>query len=428
VTGIAEGTRKAWLVLGGLHLLNGTAPARDSDPVVLVPLARPVEAEAPANTVIVSWAELGPVELRARPAVGAARHTEHATGSSLFPDMLPGKELAAAAAAVAGEPDAGPGPGPGSGSGSGSDRGAGPGPLVPLFYLSATDAGVHVYTQIRFLAEDACFIRLTPEPLAAGQDPEDLTWLPAALELHARQFLFLNNHQRYYRKLFGGNELEYKYTLDGPDSWTLTVEMQRRIRAGGLPGYVMEYRDEFQAWDYLNHLFDVVGPDGEEGYVSFIRTTDGRHLVKRKWYRQDTFNRRETHTYGVQVEDDGGFEAYVEGELGVESVRLPSFRRVRYDVNFESVRTGHVYGIFFDHCSLVAAPHIILNQCELEYLRSRTAVEPEESAVLAEMAEIAAWLEDFLREHGLDATRGFYSKRTFLQEAVAAHGELRGVR
>lgn len=412
MTGIAEGTRKAWLVLGGLHLLNGTAPARDSDPVVLVPLARPVEAEAPANTIIVSWAELGPVELRARAAAaGPAGDTEHTTGASLFPDMLPGKELAAVAAAVAGEPDAG----------------ARPGPLVPLFYISGTDTGVHVYSQIRFLAEDACFIRITPEPLAADTDPEDLAWLPAALELHARRFLFLNNHQRYYRKLFGGNELEYKYTLDAPDCWTLTAEMQRRIRAGLLPGYVMEYRDEFQAWDYLNHLFDVVGPEGEQGYVSFIPTTDGRHLVKRKWYRQDTFNRRETHTYGVQVEDDGGFEAYVERELGVEAVRLPSFRRVRYDVNFESVRTGHVYGIFFDHCSLVAAPHIILNQCELEYLRSRTAVEPEESAALAEMAEIAAWLEDFLREHGLDATRGYYSKRTFLQEAVAAHGALGGV-
>ena len=104
----------------------------------------------------------------------------------------------------------------------------------------------------------------------------------------------------------------------------------------------------------------------------------------------------------------------------MDAVRLPSFRRVRYDINFESVRTGHVYGVFFDHCSLVEARDVTLNQCELEYLRSRVAVEPDEAEVLTEMEEIIGWLEAFLRERGLNDRRGFYSKRTFLKDAVAA--------
>ncbi|MCT9008510.1 hypothetical protein [Streptomyces rhizosphaerihabitans] len=410
MTGTRLTDPKAWLVLGGLHLLNGTAPLRDSDPVVLVPLAQPVETAMPSNTIVVAWNDLEGVELRARTVDGSRRHSVLADGAMLFPDMLPGTALRAAVTAVTDLP-------PGE-----------QGPLVPLFYVSGDSAGLHVHSQVRFLAEDACFIRITPEPVAVGDDPEDLTWLAGAVNTHAEQFLFLNNHQRYYRKCFGGNELEYKYTLTGPvDSWGLTLELYRRVRGGELPGHVMEYRDEFQAWDYLNHLFEVTGPEAERGYVSFIPTTDGKHLVKRKWYAEDTFNRRETHTYGVRVEDDGGFERYIQEELKVQAVRMPSFRRVRYDINFESVRTGHVYGIFFDHCSLVDDRDVVLNQCELEYLRSRTAVEPDEAAALAEMDEIASWLEGFLREHGLDSTRGFYSKRTFLKDVVAARPSLSGV-
>ncbi|MGW7051080.1 hypothetical protein [Streptomyces sp. NPDC054887] len=395
--------RRAWLALGGIHLLNGTAPLSGSDAIVLVELDAPVEQPFPSNTVVLRWDRLGALELSARTVDGTRRHSVKARGDELFPGMLAGSGLRAAVTAVTGDAS---------------------GPLVPLFYVTADGERAHVHSQVRFLADDACFIRITPEPVATSQ-VEDLGWLAEAVRLHAEQFLFLNNHQRYYRKCFGGKELEYKYTLTPPvDSWTLTVELYQDLLAGGLPGYLMEYRDEFQAWDYLNHLFEVTGPEEDRGYVSFIPTTDGKHLLKRKWYAQDAFERRESHTYGLDLADDGRFEEYIREELKVRAVRLPSFRRVRYDVNFESVRTGHVYGIFFDHCSLVEAREVTLNQCELEYLRSRVAVEPDEAEVLAEMTEIVAWLEAFLRARGLSDERGFYSKRTFLKDAVAARPEL----
>ncbi|MEN3584896.1 hypothetical protein AAH978_12185 [Streptomyces sp. ZYX-F-203] len=396
--------RRAWLALGGLHLLNGTAPLAGSDPVVLVELGSPVERDFPSNTVVLHWDRLGPLEPTVRTVDGTRRRTARTSGDELFPGMLPGRELREAVAEVTGRDT---------------------GPLVPLFYITADGDRAHVHGQIRFLAEDACFVRITPEAVdTAGV--EELAWLPEAVRLHGERFLFLNNHQRYYRKCFGGKELEYKYTLTPPvDSWTLTVELYQSLLNGELPGYIMEYRDEYQAWDYLNHLFEVTGPtEAERGYASFIPTTDGKHLLKRKWYTEDAFDREESHTYGLDLTDDGGFERYLRDELKVEAVRLPSFRRVRYDVNFESVRTGHVYGIFFDHCSLVEARDVVLNQCELEYLRSRVAVEPDEAEVLAEMEEIAGRLEAFLRERGLSDQRGFYSKRTFLKDAVASRPEL----
>ncbi|HEV2377840.1 MAG TPA: hypothetical protein VGS19_37465 [Streptosporangiaceae bacterium] len=406
--GVVPLGQTGWLVLGGLHLLNGTAPVHANDPILLVPLGGPLETAVPSNTIMVRWDEIGEVELSARTVADGKTSQVSADGTDLFPGMLAGPAVRTAAWAVSAQP------------GTAS-------PVVPLFYVSstATDHGVelHVYSQIRFLAEDACFIRITPAPVKAPS-VETLEWLPTALALHAQGFLFLNNHQRYYRKCFGGRELEYKYTLAPPvDIWTLTAELYQQICAGNLPGYIPEYRDEFQAWDYLNHLFEVTEPESERGYVSFIPTTDGKYLIKRKWYAEDTFDRRETHTYGVDVATEA-IGRYVADEMRLTANRLPSFRRVRYDVNFESVRTGHVYGIFFDHCSLVDARGIVLHQCELEYLRSRTVLEPDERAVLAEIDDLARWLEAFLRDHGLSDQRGYYSKRTFLKDAVASHPEL----
>ncbi len=187
-------------------------------------------------------------------------------------------------------------------------------------------------------------------------------------------------------------------------------------------GYVPEYRDEVQAWDYANHLFQVIDPELERGYVSFIPTTDGKNLVKRKWFEVDSFDRRETHTYGVVPER--GFGAYIREEFGVEGRPLPPFRRVRYDVNCESLITGHVYGIFFDAVSLIGAPEVQMKQCELEHLRSRTVVEPNSDAVLREMSDISQWLEAFLVEEGVRTMRTYYSKLTFLLDAVAVRPDL----
>ena len=43
---------------------------------------------------------------------------------------------------------------------------------------------------------------------------------------------------------------------------------------------------------------------------------------------------------------------------------------------------------------------------------------------MAETAQIASWLEAYLRELGQSDRCDFYSKRTFLKGVVAAHPEL----
>ena len=67
------------------------------------------------------------------------------------------------------------------------------------------------------------------------------------------------------------------------------------MREGELPGFIPEYGDEFQAWDYLNHLFAIPEPAEERGYVSFIPLSVGGYTIKRKWFDEDATRRGEKY-------------------------------------------------------------------------------------------------------------------------------------
>lgn len=308
------------------------------------------------------------------------------------------------------------------------------GSWAPAFYASWDGDGgrVHLHGRVRLGERDALFVRTSPEQrrwegaALAGPAGAAAPWLTEAARLHAHDPLFLNNHQCYYRKCHAGVELEHKLTLLDPaaDIWELTALAHRGLLAGRLPGYLPEYGDDHQAWDFLNHLFEVRAPEPERGYVSYLPTTDGLHTIKRKWYAEDALARRERHYRGVEVALP--LERDVAERFGVEARRLPSFRRVRYDVNLESARTGHVYGIMFDHCSLLERPDVTLLQCEVEYLRTRSVLAPDADAIEPELAELAAWSEALLDAQGVPYRRDFYSKLSFLRDAVAARPELAG--
>jgi len=390
--------RGTWVVLGGVHLLNGTRPWTDDDPVVLVRVA-PLEEDLPSTTVVVRWADLGTCETVVLTADGRHLGKVHSQGTDLFQDGF-----------------AGPGLRPLVGSAGSA--------LVPLCYLSEhPGGGYHAYAQIRAHAEDACFVRSTEEPVGHGP-AEQLHWLRPVLTAHQRYELLVGNHHLYFRNHFKGTELEYKYTLDpAPDIWEAGMEVLRALRAGELAGCRPEYREDFQIWYYDNHLYDVLGPESERGYASFIPSTDGKNILKRKWFAEDSFARREELTHGVDVTPDG-FADHLRDQLGLTVRALPPFRRVRYDVQCESLRTGHIYGVFFDHCRLLDAPDVVLSQCEVEYLRSRNLVPHEEGEVVAEMDRIDAWVREFLVERGWTKERSFYSKRSFLRDVVAARPEL----
>ncbi|WP_330335735.1 hypothetical protein OHS33_38810 (plasmid) [Streptomyces sp. NBC_00536] len=391
--------RNAWVVLGGVHLLNQTAPRRVDDPIVLVRV-EPQEIAVPGNTVIVRWDDLGACPAQALTVAGdKLSQTRVIAGADLFFHGIAGPALHATIGTTV------------------------TAALVPLCYLAEAPGGYHAYAPIHFFPEDACFVRSTPSPVGTGP-VEDLRWLEPVLEAHNASVLQLNNHRRYYRTHFAGTELEVKYNLTaGTDIWAASMDLLKTLRTGGLDGCRPEFRDEFQANFTENHLFDVMGPETEVGYASFVRTVSGGHVLKRKWYTEDAFARREELSPVLDVAQSG-FEEHLRGQLGLKVRAMPPFRRVRYDVHCESMATGHVYGIFFDHCSLMSAPHVVLSQCELEYRRTRGIVDQDPEGVMREMERIDSLLLGYLTLNGLADQRTFYSKRSFLRDAVTAHPEL----
>lgn len=393
-------SRRTWVVLGGIHLLNETAPRDPTDPVVLVQVP-PQEVAVPATTVVVQWARLGECRVTALAADGAEYTSSTIHGSDLFPDAIAGRALRA----LVGEA-------------------AAPG-LAPLCYLAEDPGGgYHVYAQIHFHAEDACFVRTTDEPVGAGSPPEALCWLGPAMAAHTAAALRLNNHQRYFRTHFAGTELEFKYNLaPQADIWAVSHGLLRSLSRGEVPGCRPEYRQEFHNAYFDNHMFEVFGPEAERGYASFIPTADGGHVLKRKWFDQDALARREQLHPGITVQPDG-FAEYLHSRWGLQVRAMPPFRRVRYDVQCESMATGHIYSIIFDRCSLLAAPEVVLSQCEMEYRRSRGIVDHDESEVLHEMDRVNRWLLAYLSDLGLATETTFYSKLSFLRHVIAARPDL----
>jgi hypothetical protein len=162
------------IVLGGIHLLNQTAPRRADGPIVLIQVNLQ-ELCVPSTTVVLRWDALGACPVTALAADGRRIADTRIDGSALFPDAIAGPALRE----IVGET-------------------AAPG-LVPLCYLAEhPGVGYHAYAQIRFYADDACFVRTTPEPVGVGP-VEAPRWLQPVLAAHAKSARRLNNHLRYFR-------------------------------------------------------------------------------------------------------------------------------------------------------------------------------------------------------------------------------------
>jgi hypothetical protein len=390
------GSDSLWLAIGSVDHLNGGRQVGDLDDLLIVELP-PDGRPEPPNTQFVSFSsprEIAYTTLSKASALGGTLPMER---------LFAGLKASPFIATILGERP------PSTGVNS----------LIPLFLARRVRGELHLYSQIRFAGDDALFIRTTAQPLAVPPDappgPPAAAFWAEAMALHAKNFLFLNNHQRYYKKCLAGKEVEVKFTLAAStDVWGLTADMAEVIARGGWDGFRFEYRDEFQQWDYMNQLFEVSAPKEERGYISFILATDGRYIVKRKRFTRDSMVREESLSAPLEIRSS--LEDYVATHVQGVSRRLPAFRRVRYDVNFESLASGHVYGVFFDRVTVPEAPGVVLCQCEVEYLRSRAVLDPAEDVIWREFPRVLDFVRDFLSERGIPFDEGYYSKLSFLRD------------
>jgi hypothetical protein len=302
-----------------------------------------------------------------------------------------------------------------------NERHGGTNGVGPLFYLAPSPDGWVPYSQILYSHQELLFVQLDGGSLVG--DPDDkatlLDWFEELVGRHRRHADLLNNHQLVFVVHRPDDEIEHKFTLPvGADIWSLATRLLAAFMDGGVRGWIGEYRNEFEQWAFLNHLYEIAGPSSEQGYISFIPAVDGRWIIKRKWFTEDQPIRRERRDRGVELPPNPDLAAEIMARFGVVPAWSASFYRVRFDVNVESLVTGHGYSVMFDRCSPVGQPDEVLVQCEVEYLRSRTVHPIDDGQLLAEFDWLCAWVRGWLAGEGLDAVEDHKSKLTFLREVT----------
>ncbi|HEU5269739.1 MAG TPA: hypothetical protein VFU36_07430 [Jatrophihabitans sp.] len=293
---------------------------------------------------------------------------------------------------------------------------------VPLGLLRPAGAGtVQPYLHVDSYAGHVRFLKLPAEPVPPAAAPAALL---AGLDQH---YLKVNNYLCFRVKLRPDIELEHKFTLTGdPDVYLLAQDTLRHAAAGGLAGWIVEFREEIQQWDFLNHVYAISEPAEQAGYVSFIPTTDGRYTVKRKLFTADTDERPETRTRGVRIDTD--LATHVRNVLGLTPDWHASFRRIRYDVSVEAIGSGNVFGIAYDRCTVIdqdgqripGMPELL--QCELEYIYCQALTGADYASVRADLASLRMVLGDWFDQRGIENYQRHESKLTFLRNLHVAAG------
>lgn len=288
--------------------------------------------------------------------------------------------------------------------------------LVPMVLAVHGPDHLTLYHYVQQAESGAIYLRYHRAP-----SPADLTWSDLMALLQAGQPRLaqawpLLNDDCWFSKWRPEMEMERKFTFVGvPDTWQLINQLYDEVLDRKLLGYVPELDREFQVFDYESHIFEVCGDADEAGYISFIPQADGRMTLKRKWFTENTEIRRETVTANLDIELAQA-PAHVRTMTSAEVQPLPVFRRKRFDVNFESLRTGNIYGVYFDICR-TSAPRHAFAQCEVEYCRTRT-FQPLRD-VVEEFEHVADHVKAFLERKQIAFRHDTFSKLDFVREAQA---------
>ncbi|WP_030274349.1 hypothetical protein [Streptomyces sp. NRRL B-24484] len=298
------------------------------------------------------------------------------------------------------------------------------GDLAPLFLLTALpDGRWQPFTQLSYVGSELLFLRLDGEPLQ-GDPANPATvreWTDDLAARHRAHGPHLNNHQRWFTNARPDTEIEQKFTLLGaPDIWRLALEARDLIGAGNLPGWILEPGGGFEQWDFLNHLHAISGPPGEEGHIAYIPAVNGSWISRRKW-GADGIQRREVLTEGLDLGRSPDLRQIIADHHGVDVDWSATYRRVRYNVLMEATRTGHIFSVMFDRCTVQDRPDIpALHQAEVEYVRSRTLTPAGPAdGLMDDFAALTDWTRAWLASRAIRCTEHHLSKATWLRTHLA---------
>ena len=174
-----------------------------------------------------------------------------------------------------------------------------------------------------------------------------------------------------YTGLTPNTEIETKLALSGRLSpWALATRLSRLVGTDALPGFIPDLGNEMQRWQTYQRTWEVLAPLDEAGYLGLLYYGSGGYALKRKRFQKDELRREETFRFDLDVPDEG-VDEYIRSLYPDLQLRmLPAHRRSKFDVNVESARTGHFYGIEIDEIVLENAA-ARMSQLEIEYHGSR---------------------------------------------------------
>ncbi|RQP21740.1 hypothetical protein [Piscinibacter terrae] len=262
----------------------------------------------------------------------------------------------------------------------------------------------------------AMFVLYRDEALATGDGLAKQLWCQTPG--HAERLDTLRpalGDECWYTKWRPEIEMERKFTFAGiPDTWALLHALHAGIAGSGESGFVPELDREIQVWDYEQHIFEVLGGNAESGYIAYIPQADGLMTVKRKWFVENCEIRRESlwveKTLRLQEID-----SHVATLTAERTRRLPSYRRKRFDAQFESLQTGNIFGIYMDVCRTLDS-RAAFSQCEIEYCRTRTFAEIR--GVEADFESFCGHVGAQLRSLGVPFQQDLYSKLDFVRSVA----------
>jgi len=289
--------------------------------------------------------------------------------------------------------------------------------LAPLMVLRVHrgdgDWLVEVLPSTRLREVGAVFARVARFTTAAGTPIGEL--LGRAIEESATLRANIITEWQGWHNFEEGTEIEAKICLNDPVSiWSLSSAIAPEIGGPRFPGFIPDVGNEMQRWEFTQRSFEVLAPADEVGYIAFVTHATGTYLRQKK-FAQEGLRRIEIIRSKVPADDPAAFLAAEYPDLQVRE--LPGFTRVRFDVNVESVVTGHFFGIEIDEVTEHDHGNV-LRQVEVEYHRSRLHEGLDGSLIDGELQRLVGLVETYLDGRGIACERNYYSKLSFLRDCV----------
>ncbi|MEU1407139.1 hypothetical protein ABZ471_33165 [Streptomyces sp. NPDC005728] len=291
--------------------------------------------------------------------------------------------------------------------------------LGPVMLLRTHAGEQQPYTEVlmctRIRAIGALFVRVAQFGHSVDSDLGEL--VTAAFKHRTELEDFVRVEGNAYRGYEKDIEIEEKVTLiDDASIWSLTKSMWTAVENGDFPGFITDPGYELTRWHFVQHNFEVLAPDDEVGHYAFQENLEGKYRLKMKKFSKDSLRRVETFRKGLEI-PGADFEDYLAREFpDLRFRRLPGFRRTKFDINVQSVTTGHCFGIETDEVTLSDTTGRKMRQVETEYLETRRHAGMDATSIDTELSRLTSLVEAHLARLGIAAERGLYSKLSFLRD------------